>query len=421
MISENIVRILPSGTLIIFLQSHHKLLPDSLDILVSLEKLLDMKSSEPWSYHRLPTFTATFPAIINSEDEDNENDLLRTRDHGTNKSSLKNGVVQKSKSFLQPYDIAKEGISKQVRALRKKLQQIELLEEKMVKGHPFDDQQVAKLQMRSALQSSLSELGVPTETVKTKAYSFVDEKESRKGASRKQRKKSKQKAAQKDEEPNNNDTSAESDLIKAFLDIEVSQVANKEKDAHMKSAEASQEIKISQFCNKNTIADVPKNKTGSTASSKKQNKKGGLSMFLSGALDDIPKSVAPPPMIPKIEGPAWDGAKISKGSTTLREIQDEQSKTRARTPPSLSCPSLRNIQLQQRKQHQGISHSPKTRTIGFSVMSGQGSPSESGVVNRWFKPETDAPSSIRSIQIEERAMKDLKRFHSSVKIVNNQS
>ncbi|KAL2503170.1 ankyrin repeat family protein/regulator of chromosome condensation (RCC1) family protein [Forsythia ovata] len=87
------------------------------------------------------------------------------------------------------------------------------------------------------------------------------------------------------------------------------------------------------------------------------------------------------------------------------------------TPPSLSRPSLRDIQLQQGKQH-GISHSPKTRTTGFSVMSGQGSPSESVGVNRWFKPEIDAPSSIRSIQIEERAMKDLKRFYSSVRILS---
>lgn len=58
------------------------------------------------------------------------------------------------------------------------------------------------------------------------------------------------------------------------------------------------------------------------------------------------------------------------------------------------------------------------------MSSGQGSPSDSsgggGGVNRWFKPEVEAPSSIRSIQIEEKAMKDLKRFYSSVKVVKNQ-
>lgn len=58
---------------------------------------------------------------------------------------------------------------------------------------------------------------------------------------------------------------------------------------------------------------------------------------------------------------------------------------------------------------------------GFSVATGTGSPSDSPGLNRWFKPEVDAPSSLRSIQIEEKAMKDLKRFYSSVKIVKNQS
>lgn len=64
---------------------------------------------------------------------------------------------------------------------------------------------------------------------------------------------------------------------------------------------------------------------------KKKNKKGGLSMFLSGALDDTPKDAAPPPT-PKSEGPAWGGAKVSKGPTSLREIQDEQSKTKQSQP-----------------------------------------------------------------------------------------
>lgn len=75
----------------------------------------------------------------------------------------------------------------------------------------------------------------------------------------------------------------------------------------------------------------------------------------------------------------------------------------------------------QGKQLLGVSHSPKNSTTGFSVMNGPGSPSEAAGSNRWFKPEVDAPSSIRSIQIEERAIKDLKRFYSNVRIVKNQS
>lgn len=72
------------------------------------------------------------------------------------------------------------------------------------------------------------------------------------------------------------------------------------------------------------------------------------------------------------------------------------------------------------KQHPVLLHSPKTETTGFSVTAGSGSPSDSNV-NRWFKPEVETPSSIRCIQIEEKAMKDLKRFYSSVKIVRNPS
>lgn len=62
------------------------------------------------------------------------------------------------------------------------------------------------------------------------------------------------------------------------------------------------------------------------------------------------------------------------------------------------------------------------KMAGFSVPpTGQGSPSDSPGMNRWFKPEVEATSSIRSIQIEERAIKDLKRFYSSVKVVKNPS
>lgn len=77
-------------------------------------------------------------------------------------------------------------------------------------------------------------------------------------------------------------------------------------------------------------ADLSKDKNSyPTATKKKKNRKGGLSMFLSGALDDMTKDVAAPapPPPPKMEGPAWGGAKVAKGSTTLREIQDEQRKT----------------------------------------------------------------------------------------------
>lgn len=82
------------------------------------------------------------------------------------------------------------------------------------------------------------------------------------------------------------------------------------------------------------------------------------------------------------------------------------------------------IDFEQEKRQTGISHSPKTRTSGFAIPSQGTSPEVGGikdnVPNRWFKPEADAPSSIRSIQIEEQAMKDFKRFYSNVRIVKPQ-
>lgn len=241
-------------------------------------------------------------------------------------------------------------------------------------------------------------------------------------------------------------------------------------------------------------------------------------MFLSGALDDTPKLSLPTPVVPvtpKQEGPAWGGAKITKGPASLRDIQSEQrsktnelmttkakdrhedspdsagllrlssfmpdacsspiSVTPARavpahegdkstppwsssaTSPNLSRPSLRDIQMQQvdllpnvkliriflqqynkvqplienqltseqEKRHHGVvSQSPKTRTSGFAIPSLGAAPEVVGVKdnvpNRWFKPETDTPSSIRSIQIEEQAMKDFKRFYTTVRIMKPQ-
>lgn len=96
---------------------------------------------------------------------------------------------------------------------------------------------------------------------------------------------------------------------------------------------AAQGAKESAFIlRKNDSLEMPVNKGQSPKVSKKKSKKGGLSMFLSGALDDAPKEVAPPPPTPKNEGPAWGGTKFSMGSATLREIQDEQSKIKEIQP-----------------------------------------------------------------------------------------
>lgn len=69
-----------------------------------------------------------------------------------------------------------------------------------------------------------------------------------------------------------------------------------------------------------TNAQTPK------SSSKKKAKKGGLSMFLSGALEAPPKPLTPPPPpVPKVDGPAWGGTHMPKGTASLRDIQTQQS------------------------------------------------------------------------------------------------
>ena len=199
----------------------------SLDVLVDLEKLLDLKSSEPWSFRQLPTPTTKFPAILNSDDEENgEDDTLRIRDDGTQGLILCKEGAHRLDGFLQSDDAAVEGVHKRIRALRKKLQQIELLEEKQSKGHLLDDQQISKLVMRSALESSLAELGAPIETVHTKESSLVDERGSRKAESRKQRRKKKEKEARKEEGSSDLAIDSEPGNMKGVLDAEVHEEIN---------------------------------------------------------------------------------------------------------------------------------------------------------------------------------------------------
>ncbi|KAF3973667.1 hypothetical protein CMV_002936 [Castanea mollissima] len=465
----------------IFTVSTHAIASASLDILANLEKFLDLRSSEPWSHRRLPTPTATLPAIINSEEDDSECEIIRSRDNPTKKKTTsKSDIDQRVDSFLQPKDSPLEGLCKKVRALRKKLQQIEMLQAKQSDGHRLDDQQIAKLETKSSLESSLAALGVPVHTPQENSSSLVspDGKGNKKAeVSRKQRRKSKQSMSQVESASSFCGTEVVSNPTKDFLDVGLSHISkNKEEDVKCKGIVANQATKESPFCVHDSSV-MSKSRNLLPTSSKKKNKKGGLSMFLSGALDDTTKDIAPTPPTPKSEGPAWGGAKISKDRASLREIQDEQSKNKVNqparskdqlehfsdgksdgkillssflpstpipvvsvrtsqpsdgetstppwaasgTPPHPSRPSLRDIQKQQQgKQQVSLSHSPKTKMTGFSVATGQGSPSDSAGLNRWFKPEVDTPSSIRSIQIEEKAMKDLKRFYSSVKIVKNQ-
>lgn len=192
----------------------------SLDILARLEKALDARSSEPWSYRRLPTPTATFPAVINSE-EDSENGYLRRLRENHEIPMSKNSGAERTDSFLQSSSTTDQAMLKQIRALRKKLQQIEMLEFKQSKGHLLDGQQIAKLQTRLALEDALAELGAPLET-QAKALSSVmlDGKGSKKvEISKKQRRKDKQRVTQVEALSGNEETLVDPILIKGFPDI----------------------------------------------------------------------------------------------------------------------------------------------------------------------------------------------------------
>ncbi|CAH9125045.1 unnamed protein product [Cuscuta epithymum] len=476
----------------------------SLDILFRLEKLLDLKSSEPWSSRRLPTPTAPFPAILNSEEETSDDESLRARECSKKKKKAAISREQGGRlldKFMQSC-VDKEAISKQVRALRKKLQQIEMLEEKQSKGKALDAQQLAKLQTKLALEHSLSELGVPV-TISGNGKPTTTSKELE--TSKRQRRKNKQNPAQLEVRDSGCETIAEPPpppshekgcTVFGISPTDYKEVKHLEAEAALKqdsNEPPSSKKKEDLGCSNKSIKSSP-------MLNKKKNRKGGLSMFLSGGLDKVSKFEEvppPPPVSPKVEAPAWGGAKMGKGSSTsLREIQNEQNKVqetkhvnnkkssgqgrqlaespggissggriqlsaflssdpvpvdiypqttaqmvapdaeRNSTPPwaaaatsagtsSLSRPSLRDIQSQQQGRkhhnHKGLSQSPKVKTAGFSVIpsGGQGSLSDSSSsgLNRWFKPEVEMPSSIHSIQIEERAIKDLKRFYSSVKVV----
>ncbi|TKW30578.1 hypothetical protein SEVIR_2G047400v4 [Setaria viridis] len=450
------------------------------EILASLEKLLDEKSSEAWCQRRLPTMTATYPAVIDSDGEEDEAiEFLKPRKCG--KSASRPSGMSSQENFLQKDCTAEQAVSKQIRALRKKLQQIEILEAKQLTGHQLDDQQLAKLESRAALEGELAELGVPSEAYsRTSSVCPAESRTNRKPeVSKKQKRKNKQ--AQQSNTPS---AKSETEQQIPVKDLQEVLPTNVSAEKEVCAADPIKHTEDAAFSNTKGIASPLEKKPSQPTSSKKKNRKGGLSLFLSGALDDTPKPSLPAPVVhvtPKHEGPAWGGAKITKGPASLRDIQSEQRKTNepvlakakdrfenspdsagrvrlssfipdahsspiavtparslpssegdrstppwssSATSPNVSRPSLRDIQMQQEKRHHSISHSPKTRTSGFAIPSHGGSPEVGGVKdnvpNRWFKPETDAPSSIRSIQIEEQAMKDFKRFYSSVRIVKPQ-
>nr|KJB82408.1 hypothetical protein B456_013G194200 [Gossypium raimondii] len=428
------------------------------DVLASLEKSLDSRSTESWSYRRLPTPTATFPVIINSDEEDSESEVLRIP----------------LDSFLQPKDYLNQGISEQVQALQKKLQQIEVLEMKQLGGYILDDQQIAKVQRKPDLEDSLAELGLQVEKSQSKGSCSIsaDAKGNKKAeVSRKQRRKSKQRVAQVERVSDFSTMhfflllskcceSAAHEILRE-IGTHLSPRGKKRKCysyvAHSRSLfKFSREKELLQFCCMSTFFVQRKDssvhaedKSTSQTTTKKKNRKGGLSMFLSGALDDASKHILLPPPTPRSEGPAWGSAKVLKGKASLREIQDEQSKLRVnwltgsknqvedlpevrngegkillssflpskpifvgpvqasqvsdveRTTPPWAASGGTHLfrpslrDIQMQQGKQLQSFSQSKNQSGCPTATGQDSPLDSPAMSRRFKPEVEATSSIR--------------------------
>lgn len=128
-------------------------------LLAELEKVLDSSSSEPWSQRLLPTPSATLPVVIDSEEEDSDtcgDSRMRYLRVGSGELDLI-GEKAPNEGFLLSGDSrGEDAVAKQLRAVRKKLQQIEALELKQLKGHVLDSQQLAKLLSKPELEISLS-------------------------------------------------------------------------------------------------------------------------------------------------------------------------------------------------------------------------------------------------------------------------
>ncbi|CAK9191892.1 unnamed protein product [Sphagnum troendelagicum] len=436
-------------------------------LLAELEKSLDSHSTQAWSHRLLPTPSATLPAVVDSEEDESDASgtarrVLVHMDSGGYLTGRENAASQ---GFLLPLDGGNDAVVKQLRAVRKKLQQIEALELKQSRGHTLDTQQLAKLQTKFDLEEALLSLesGILPTSV-TKSLKMQSSELQKSGS----------KAHAKDED----------------LDTEDSSRVGRHSSRRNKSSVSSGFKEIAGFTP--SSSDVSTNPLsavfGATKVSKKKTKKGGLSMFLSGALEAPPKLLNPsPPPLVKVEGPAWGGAPVPKTSASLKEIQTQQTvevsgqrgelasvvETRcdegdggglrlplssfvrssapiAVTPPKVasglhpenspppwagaspgtSAPSLRDIQLQQ------VKHKAQQRPLNA-----RGSPQLSCPVglmaispavtvqnpdhgslsidlpNRWYRPETASPSSLRCIQIEEEAMKELRRMYKNVKLV----
>eukprot|EP00249_Psilotum_nudum_P024626 c29240_g3_i1 orf=961-3504(+) len=126
-------------------------------LLADVEKALDASSSQAWSNRRLPTPTATFPATVDSEDDSETVKFSQTRSISS-MDNVNSGTGEIFEGLFRQENEVDRAAVKHLRALRKKLQQIEALELKQAKGHYLDVQQLAKLQSKQAVEEAIAAL-----------------------------------------------------------------------------------------------------------------------------------------------------------------------------------------------------------------------------------------------------------------------
>ncbi|KAG6489223.1 hypothetical protein ZIOFF_050485 [Zingiber officinale] len=164
-------------------------------------------------------------------------------------------------------------------------------EAKQLNGHNLDDQQIVKIQMRFSLEGALADLGFPLETEsKLLTSGLPDGKGNRKAeVSRKQTKTIKQKCTEFDTVSLASKPLEDQNSLKRFPDTRY----------HGKSKE-DVAVYVDAISKNNMVVGKHENislshtsKIPRPTTSKKNNKKCCLSMFLNGAVDDTPK---PAPM-----------------------------------------------------------------------------------------------------------------------------
>jgi hypothetical protein len=389
-------------------------------VLAELEGLMGSHVAQGgWVPRKLPCATSSKNVPILEEEDDNGK---RARESRIGSEVREERVVMDVGQavgiglvrFLQQKD--ELGAVRRVRALRKKLQQIEALEARHGEGYALDAQQRAKVRSKEDIQLAVEALEqgrepLPPKEAKLsaeewKVVGFVreggepvgakEEGERRKGKGKAKRgarpgRGSKGRGSESSEAPGLKKSASETSLgaledVATTSELEAETTTDLQSlDLHRSPVRPSQEIELPAVSAppptpppvdygpssplqtpRSTLDASPTPVTPSwggpkaspslpptltrwpSASSspistknlkpKKSAKRGGLSMFLSGALEAVAAAPNPPPLAPtppKPEGPAWGGVTASPGpakAASLREIQSQQGFTPTAIP-----------------------------------------------------------------------------------------